>query len=130
VIGGYTPPEGARKHFGALLVGYYEGNAFRFAGKVGTGFDGALLKSLYRRMESLRRESCPFSDLPAKSAGKWVQNITPAEMRRCRWTEPQLVCQVKFTEWTRDGKLRHPVFLGMREDKAAQDVIRERPAET
>jgi bifunctional non-homologous end joining protein LigD len=109
------------------LVGYYEGEAFRFAGKVGTGFDEKLLKSLYRRMESLRRDTCPFTDLPEKSGGKWTQNITPAVMRRCHWIDPQLVCQVKFTEWTRDGKLRHPVFMGMREDKAAREVIRERP---
>ena len=81
-------------------------------------------------MEKLRRDACPFSDLPAKTAGKWAQNITPAEMRRCRWVEPRLVCQVKFTEWTRDGKLRHPVFLGLREDKAAREVGRERPAKS
>jgi bifunctional non-homologous end joining protein LigD len=127
VIGGYTLPDGARKHFGALLVGYYEGGKLRFAGKVGTGFNHALLKSIHRRMEEQRRESCPFSDLPEKTAGKWAQNITPSEMRRCRWTEPQLVCQIRFTEWTRDGKLRHPVFLGLREDKAAREVVREKP---
>ena len=130
VIGGYTPPEGARKHFGALLVGHYEGAVLRFAGKVGTGFNEALLRSLHRRMESLRRDACPFADLPEKSAGKWAQNITPAEMRRCRWLDPLIVCQVKFTEWTRDGKLRHPVFLGVREDKPARKVIRERPAKS
>ncbi len=130
VIGGYTPPEGARKHFGALLVGYYEGDSFRFAGKVGTGFNEALLKSLHQRMEGLRKETCLFANLPEKTAGKWSQNITSAEMRRCKWVEPKIVCQLKFTEWTRDGKLRHPVFLGVREDKRAREVVRERPAKS
>jgi bifunctional non-homologous end joining protein LigD len=124
VIGGYTPPEGTRQHFGALLVGYYEGDELRFAGKVGTGFNTALLKSLYRRMGAIRQDACPFVNLPAKSAGKWAQNITPAEMKRCSWVRPSLVCQVRFTEWTKD---RHPVFVGMREDKSAQEVVREKP---
>jgi bifunctional non-homologous end joining protein LigD len=126
VIGGYTLPEGARKHFGALLVGYFEKGALKFAGKVGTGFNVALLKSLHRRMEALRQHECPFVNLPAKDAGRWAQNITPAEMKRCRWIRPEIVCQVRFGEWTRDGKLRHSVFVGVREDKDAREVVRER----
>ncbi len=128
VIGGYTPPEGSRKHFGALLVGYHEGEELHFAGKVGTGFDTGLLGSLHRKLRALESESCPFADLPEKKQGRWKQNITPREMKRCRWVEPRLVCQVRFTEWTRDGKLRHPVFLGLRDDKAATEIIREEPA--
>jgi bifunctional non-homologous end joining protein LigD len=128
VIGGHTPPEGTRKHFGALLVGYYERERLRFAGKVGTGFDAALLKSLHGKMNALNRTSCPFANLPEKQQGRWSQNITPREMKLCHWVEPQLVCQVRFTEWTRDGKLRHPVFLGLREDKDAREVVRERAA--
>jgi bifunctional non-homologous end joining protein LigD len=128
VIGGYTPPEGTRKHFGALLVGYFKGKELRFAGKVGTGFNGALLNSLYKQMQRLRRATCPFANLPEKKQGRWSQNITPAEMKRCTWTKPELICQTRFTEWTRDGKLRHPVFLGLREDKEASEVIRERAA--
>ena len=127
VIGGHTPPEGTRKHFGALLVGCYEGERLRFAGKVGTGFDATLLKSLHGRMSALSRTSCPFANLPEKQQGRWSQNITPREMKRCHWGEPKLVCQVRFTEWTRDGKLRHPVFLGLREDKDAREVVREKP---
>jgi len=126
VVGGYTPPQGTRPHFGALLVGYYEQERLRFAGKVGTGFNDAVLRSLWEQFQPLRREDCPFPDLPEKHAGEWVQNITPAIMRRCTWVEPRLVCQVKYTEWTRDGKLRHPVFLGLRQDKSAADVVRER----
>jgi bifunctional non-homologous end joining protein LigD len=128
VIGGYTPPEGTRQHFGALLAGYYQGKELRFAGKVGTGFNAALLKLVYGKMHALRRSSCPFANLPEKQQGRWAQNITPREMKVCHWAEPKLVCQVRFSEWTQDGKLRHPVFLGLREDKEALDVVRERPA--
>jgi bifunctional non-homologous end joining protein LigD len=127
VIGGYTPPEGTRKHFGALLVGYFRGRELRFAGKVGTGFDAALLKSLYQRMRRLHRKTCPFANLPEKRQGRWLQNITLREMKLCRWIKPELVCQVRFTEWTRDGKLRHPVFIGLREDKGTREVVRETP---
>lgn len=128
VIGGYTPPAGTRQHFGALLVGYYRDGELRFGGKVGTGFTRATLQTLYRQMRPLHRTTCPFAGLPEKTPGRWAQNITPAEMKRCHWIEPELVCQVRFTEWTRDGKLRHPVFLGLRQDKKADEVVRERPA--
>jgi bifunctional non-homologous end joining protein LigD len=124
VIGGYTPPGGSRKHFGALLVGYYEGERLLFAGKVGTGFNAKSLAALHRRFKAEERADCPFVDLPSKQGGQWVQGITPAMMRRCTWVNPVFVCQLKFTEWTRDAKLRHPVFLGMREDKEARQVMR------
>jgi bifunctional non-homologous end joining protein LigD len=126
VIGGYTPPEGNRKHFGALLVGYFERGKFRFAGKVGTGFDAALLKSLHQKMRDRSRATCPFANVPEKLQGRWSQNITPREMKQCKWVKPELVCQVRFTEWTRDGKLRNPVFIGLREDKSASEVVREK----
>jgi bifunctional non-homologous end joining protein LigD len=136
LIGGFTPPQGARKHFGALLVGYYENKRLLFAGKVGTGFSTTLLASLHKRFKSEKRDDCPFADLPSKLAtgrvrpaggqgGQWVQGITPAIMRRCEWINPVFVCQVKFAEWTRDGKLRQPVFLGLREDKKSTEVVRE-----
>ena len=127
VIGGFTPPEGSRQHFGALLVGYYEREKLQFAGKVGTGFNTAILKSLRQQMRPLERPTCPFANLPERTQGKWRQNITPGEMRLCHWVEPKLVCQVRLTEWTRDGKLRHPVFQGLREDKDAREVVREQP---
>jgi bifunctional non-homologous end joining protein LigD len=128
VIGGYTPPAGARKHFGALLVGYYEKAKLLFAGKVGTGFDSKMLENLHKKFQAEKRDECPFSDLPSKHAGKWTQGITPGMMRKITWVNPVFVCQIKFAEWTRDLKLRAPVFLGMREDKAAKDVKREVPA--
>ena len=126
VIGGYTPPAGARKHFGALLVGYYDKDQLRFAGKVGTGFDAKLLSSLHKRMRAEERSTCPFSDLPSKQNGEWVQGITPSMMRKMHWVNPKLVCQVKFSEWTRDLKLRQPVFVGLREDKDPREVVREK----
>jgi bifunctional non-homologous end joining protein LigD len=125
VIGGFTPPQGARKYFGALLVGYYERKRLLFAGKVGTGFDTKGLASLHKRFMSEKRDDCPFADLPSKKGGQWDQGITPAMMHQCQWVDPVFVCQVKFAEWTRDGKLRQPVFLGLREDKKSTEVIRE-----
>ena len=128
VIGGYTPPAGARQHFGALLVGYYENTKLLFAGKVGTGFDNKMLASLHKKLQSEARADCPFADLPSKQGGQWVQGITPGMMRKISWVNPVLVCQVKFAEWTRDLKLRAPVFLGLREDKAPSEVRRETSA--
>jgi bifunctional non-homologous end joining protein LigD len=126
VIGGYTEPEGSRKYFGALLVGFYEGKSFKFAGRVGTGFsEKKLLRSLFDQLQKIRVETCPFSNLPAPGRNRWDQGLTAAEMKRCRWVKPTMVCQVKFTEWTRDDRLRQPVFLGLREDKSASEIARE-----
>jgi bifunctional non-homologous end joining protein LigD len=126
VIGGYTPPEGTRSHFGALLVGYYEKDELRFAGKVGTGFTEAVLKSVHRKMRALARDTCPFTEMPGTTRTRWSKNAGSRE--KLHWVEPRIVCQLRFTEWTRDGKLRHPVFLGVREDKDAREVVREEPA--
>lgn len=111
VIGGYTAPQGGRLHFGALLVGYHEGGALRYAGKVGTGFDAGWLSRLMSRFRALEQTGCPFTAAPPVKAATWLK--------------PSLVCQVKFSEWTRDGILRQPVFLGLREDKRAREVVRE-----
>jgi bifunctional non-homologous end joining protein LigD len=127
VIGGYTEPQGSRQHFGSVLVGYQGKEGFKFAGKVGTGFDEALLKSLHARLEALEVSECPFQNLPEKRSGCYGQGLTVAEMKRCHWVKPSLVCQIKFSEWTRDGKLRQPVFLGLRNDKDAGEVVRETP---
>jgi bifunctional non-homologous end joining protein LigD len=125
VIGGYTPPAGSRKHFGAILVGYYDRGKLRFAGKVGTGFTKQTLSMLHKAFRAEERENCPFVDLPSKSAGQWSQGITPSMMKKMHWVNPKFVAQIKFSEWTRDGKLRQPVFLGLREDKKASEVKRE-----
>jgi ATP-dependent DNA ligase len=114
VIGGFTAPRGSRQEFGALLVGYFDKDQLRYAGKVGTGFDQELLRSLGARMRSLSRNSSPFAD--------------PASIRERHviWIEPELVAEVGFTEWTSHGRLRHPRFLGLRDDKSAREVVRER----
>ncbi len=125
VIGGYTPPQGARKYLGALLVGYYESKKLLFAGKVGTGFDEKMLAALHQKFKKEARANCPFADLPSKQDGQWVQGITPSMMQKMHWLKPAFVCQIKFAEWTRDGKLRQPVFLGLREDKMPSEVVRE-----
>jgi bifunctional non-homologous end joining protein LigD len=125
VIGGYTPPGGTRKHFGAILVGVYQAGKLKFVGKVGTGFDVTLLRRLHSRFQKICRETCPFDNLPEGKGARYGQAITAAEMKRCHWIEPSIVCQVRFSEWTRDHKLRQPVFLGIREDKDAQHVVRE-----
>src|SRR5437667_3173302 len=125
VIGGYTPPQGSRKHFGAILVGYYKNKKLVFASKVGTGFTAKSLATLHRKFQQQERESCPFVDLPSKQNGQWVQEITPSMMRKMHWVNPVFVCEIKFAEWTRDNKLRAPVFVGLREDKKASEVVRE-----
>ena len=125
VIGGYTPPAGSRKYFGAILVGYYEIGKLRFAGKVGSGFTEKSLSMLHKKFREEEHDDCPFVDLPSKQGGEWVQGITPSMMKRMHWVNPKFVAEIKFAEWTRDQKLRQPVFLGMREDKAATEVKRE-----
>jgi bifunctional non-homologous end joining protein LigD len=98
----------------------------RFAGKVGTGFNTKLLANLHAQFKKIATETCPFADLPEKRSGRYGQGVTAAEMRRCHWVKPVLVAQIKFAEWTRDDRLRQPVFLGLREDKPARDVVREK----
>ncbi|MDB6063973.1 MAG: polymerase LigD, ligase domain protein [Pedosphaera sp.] len=127
VIGGFTPPQGARILFGAILVGYYEAGKLMFASKVGTGFDREMLEMLYAKFQKLIRRDCPFANLPTKRSGSGSLGLSAAQMKNCTWLEPRLVCQIRFSEWTRDGHLRQPVFLGLREDKDPREVIRETP---
>jgi bifunctional non-homologous end joining protein LigD len=112
VIGGFTDPQGARVGFGALLVGYYDDGKLHYAGKVGTGYNTPLLLQLADRLEELEIDDSPFD-------GK------PPVRKNVHWVKPELVAQIGFAEWTRDGRLRHPRFLGLRDDKAARDVVRE-----
>jgi bifunctional non-homologous end joining protein LigD len=112
VIGGYTAPQGARERLGALLVGYYDGKSLRYAGKVGTGYDRRTLEYLHQRLVPLHRSTTPFVGGPSPAGD-------------IQWVTPKLVGQVGFTEWTSAGLLRHPRFLGIREDKPAKEVRRE-----
>jgi len=118
VIGGWTEPSGSRTGLGALLVGVHEkGGGLTFAGKVGTGFTEKVLRDLRRRLGALEQDASPFSPKP-KGVGA------------AHWVKPELVAEVAFTEWTGDGKMRHPSFQGLRADKPARDVVRERETPT
>ncbi len=114
VIGGFTAPRRSREEFGALLLGYYRDGELIYAGKVGTGFDGAMLRELGAQMRRRERPTRPF-----------VGNDKIPGVRGATWVEPELVAQIGFTEWTADGRLRHPRFLGLRDDKDAREVVRE-----
>jgi bifunctional non-homologous end joining protein LigD len=112
VIGGWTDPRGSRKGFGSLLLGVYEGKDLRFVGNVGTGFSVKRIGEIMKQLKPLARETSPF-------ANKVIANAP------VHYVQPQLVAEVRFTEWTRDNILRQPAFLGLRIDKAAKDVVRE-----
>jgi bifunctional non-homologous end joining protein LigD len=107
VIGGWTPPAGARTDFGALLVGLFDGERLRFTGKVGTGFTSATLADLGAKLARLETGTSPFDPAP--------------RLRDARWVRPRLVAQIAYAEWTADGKLRQPAYLGLRTDKAATE---------
>jgi ATP-dependent DNA ligase len=113
VVGGFTDPQGGRVGLGALLVGYFDGDDFVFAGKVGTGFDTKLLLSLRAQLDRLEIPKPPFT------RGTGLPRL------RAHWTRPEIVVQVAFIEWTGHGKLRHPRLLGVRTDKSAREVVRE-----
>jgi len=113
VIGGWTEPRGSRKEFGSLLVGYYEGGKFVYAGHVGTGYDAKRLRELMAELKPLERKTSPFANPPKPN--------TPAH-----WVSPKLVGEVAFAEWTREGILRQPVFIALRSDKDPSTVVRER----
>lgn len=125
VIGGFTLPQRSREFFGALLVGYYQDGKLLYAGKVGTGFNRALLRSMHATMRKLAQTQCPFANLPMSRRPRFGRGMTRAEMNSVTWLRPWLVAQIKFAEWTHDGLLRQPVFLGLRKDKAATAVRRE-----
>jgi bifunctional non-homologous end joining protein LigD len=119
VIGGYSDPTGARQHVGALLIGVFEKRKLIYCGKVGTGFSDSVLQFLNEKFRKLTTPNCPFAN---------PSQISRAEAKRCHWLKPTLVCELRFSEWTHDGRLRQPVFLGLREDKDAADVVREEPS--
>lgn len=128
VIGGFTPPQRSRPFFGAILVGYFERGKLVYAGKVGTGFNHRLLESLHGEFLKRKRNECPFSNLPMERTPRFGTGMTRGEMRKVAWVAPELVAQIKFAEWTNDGILRQPVFLGLRTDKSAKTVRREAAA--
>ncbi|HEX2862638.1 MAG TPA: non-homologous end-joining DNA ligase [Lacunisphaera sp.] len=128
VIGGFTPPRNSRQYFGSILIGYYEDEKLMYCGKVGSGFDGRLLASLHAKFAKLAVPESPFANLPLTRRPRFGQGMTAAAMRTVTWLKPKLVAQIKFAEWTQDGILRQPVFLGLRADKSAKQVRREAAA--
>ena len=113
VIGGFTDPRGGRSGIGALLCGYYEGSELKYSGKVGSGYTEAILKELREKLDKIERKSSPFSTIPKEPGVHWVS--------------PKLVAQIKFSEFTETGSMRHPVYLGLRKDKNPKDVVIETP---
>ncbi|MGH7393050.1 MAG: non-homologous end-joining DNA ligase, partial [Candidatus Rokuibacteriota bacterium] len=114
VIGGWTDPQGSRPYFGALHLGLYEDGRLAYVAKVGTGFDEKTLALVWRKLGALARATSPFAAGSPRGRGH-------------HWVEPRLVCEVRFTEWTEDGGIRHPAFLGLRDDKRPEDCRRETP---
>ncbi len=123
VIGGYTVG-GAT--FDAMVFGYYDGEKLMYAGRTRNGFTPKLRADLLKKFKPLEITQCPFANLPEKKAGRWGAGLTAAKMEECHWLMPQLVGQFEFVEWTEDAHLRHSRFIGLREDKKAKDVRRER----
>ena len=116
VIAGFTEPKGGRKYFGSLILGVYEGDELIPIGSSGGGFGQETLKNIYEKLQPLIQKECPFKTKPTAN--------TPVT-----WVKPELVCEVNFSEWTEEGLMRHPVFTRLREDKAAREVVREKPEE-
>jgi bifunctional non-homologous end joining protein LigD len=122
VIGGYKPDAGS---FQSILVGYYDARKLIFAGKVRQGFNPAIRGRLLREMRPLVKKDCPFANLPSSRKSHFGEGITTEEMAELCWLKPKLVAQISFTEWTNYGLLRHATFEGLRDDKAAREVVRE-----
>jgi bifunctional non-homologous end joining protein LigD len=119
VIAGFTEPGGGRKYFGALVLGVYEGDELMYIGHVGGGFTANKLRDIHERLAPLIQKECPFT----------VKSRSPARRddRGITWIKPEMVCEVALSGWTEDGVMRHPVFLRLREDKAAREVVLENP---
>jgi bifunctional non-homologous end joining protein LigD len=116
VIAGFTEPKGLRKYFGSLVLGVFEGGELTYIGHSGGGFGAENLKEIYERLQPLIQKECPFK-------------VNPTSNTPVIWVKPELVCEIVFAGWTEDGLMRHPVFSRLREDKAASEVVRERPKE-
>jgi len=122
VVGGYKP---APSGFDSLVIGYYDAARLLSAGKVRSGFTSASRARVFERLRPIVAKRCPFANLPTTRSSHWGEGITAEEMRELVWVKPQLVAEVSFTEWTRDGSLRHASFVGVRDDKLAREVRRE-----
>jgi bifunctional non-homologous end joining protein LigD len=125
VVGGYKPSD---PYFDAILVGYYEGRRLVYASKVRAGFTPHTRAEVHAAMARAPADRCPFANLPTERRGHWGEGIAPEDMASMAWVRPRVVVEVAFTEWTREGGLRHAAFAGLRHDKRARDVVREKSA--
>jgi bifunctional non-homologous end joining protein LigD len=122
VVGGFKPNAGG---FESLLVGYYEGRKLMFAGKVRAGLTPHTRVDLFPMLKAIVQPKCPFANLPSSKTGHWGEGISAEDMTALHWVKPKVVVEVSFVEWTRDGLLRHPEFIGIRDDKPSHEVQRE-----
>jgi DNA ligase D-like protein (predicted ligase) len=122
VIGGYKPEN---QNFQSIVVGYYEQTKLRFAGRVRAGFSPAQRAAVFELLRPLQVARCAFVDLPTARTGHWGEGVTEEDMKVLRWVRPRLVAEIAFTEWTREGHLRHSTFVGLRDDKEPRGVVRE-----
>jgi bifunctional non-homologous end joining protein LigD len=122
MIAGYTP---SAKNFDAIIFGYYDAGKLKYAGRTRSGFTPSSRHQLFKRFKGLEAEKCPFDNLPEAKSGRWGEGLTAEKMKTCRWLQPVLVGQFEYVEWTPDAHLRHSRFMGLRDDKAPQDVRRE-----
>jgi ATP-dependent DNA ligase len=122
VIGGYRP---GFNGIDSLLVGYYDDSGLRFRGKVRAGFVPHVRREVFKALKPFHIERCPFDNLPNSKSDRWGGGVTAEEMREMQWVKPHLVAQIRFVEWTAEGRLRHARFLGLRSDKSAREVRRE-----
>jgi bifunctional non-homologous end joining protein LigD len=122
VIGGYLPNGDV---LDSILVGYYEGRDLIYAGSIRAGIAPEYRRARLPHFEELRKQRCPFANVPDRGEGRWGEGLTAAKMAMCRWLDPFIVVRVEFLEWTPDNRLRHPRFAGIRSDKDARDVTRE-----
>ena len=124
VIGGYIA---GSTTFDSILVGYYEGSDLMCAGRIRNGFAPASRRTVFSKFERLSISKCPFRNLPESGKGRWGEGLTAEDMKKCRWLKPQLVGAIEFLEWTPDGRLRHPRFVAVRDDRIPREITREQP---
>ncbi len=123
VIGGYKPDH---RSLQSVVVGYYDRGKLRFGARVRAGFTPPLRTALFNLLQPLKAGKCPFADLPNPKAGHWGEGVTAEDMKSLTWVKPAIVAEIAFTEWTREGHLRHSAFVGLRPDKDPRSVTRER----
>jgi bifunctional non-homologous end joining protein LigD len=124
VVGGYRP-SGVKGTFDLLLIGYFQEGKLYYSAKLKAGFTPHAKKQICKRFENLVTTKCPFVNVPEGKGGRWGESLPAEELEKCIWLKPKFIVQVRFTEWTSGGHLRHPKFVGLREDKNAKQVVRE-----